>query len=98
MSDRIRSVIYVNPFSFKHDGAVERKVLSQRPGPRDNIIFFYRAILLDVTEYNQMEEAPGGKRRASQVRDIAGTSQRIPRQVQTAHRMGRRIGSCLPLL
>jgi hypothetical protein len=55
----------------------------------------FRAMVLGVTEYDQMEEASGGKRRASQVRDIAGLSSRIPRHIRTAHTTSRRIGSCL---
>lgn len=58
----------------------------------------FRAMLLGVTEYDQMEKASGGKRRASQVRDIAGLSSRTPRHIRTAHTTSRRIGSCLPRL
>ena len=60
-----------------------------------NIVILSRAMLSAVTEYDHMEEVPGGKRSAPQVRDTAGVSVQIPRQVRTAHRTGRRVGSCL---
>jgi hypothetical protein len=60
-----------------------------------NIVILSRAMLSAVTEYDHMEEVPGGKRSVPQVRDTAGVSLQIPRQVRTAHRTGRRVGSCL---